>query len=427
MAVAHLVFAVCVTALLVGCGPEGSPPPGGERLFVAPATLKLYSELGPTAKVVATAAHGEPADILQRRRSFVKIRTTGGQEGWTQLHNLLDSRQMRALQRLAEQAATLPSHGQASTYGTLNVHTEPNRQAPSFHQLAEGEKVDVLLHRRLPRTRYQAARLTPRPDAGGRKSQGAGDSKEGGRRREAESDVLALPIEIPAPRLPDDWMELSRPAIPATVPAVSEPDAQRAEAAPPQPPDHWVLVRMPGGSAGWVIFSRLIMGIPDTVAQYAEGHQITSYFSLGTVPDQAETKNHWLWTTLSRRGLPLDFDGFRVFVWSLSRHRYETVYIERNVKGHFPVEVQDLAPGEDQRPAATKGFSLILEDKEGRLQRKTYGFQGYRVRVRVQTPWQKSTADPWLEPAGDEPPQQPPEEHSFFERWKNRIKALFRR
>ena len=73
------------------------------------------------------------------------------------------------------------------------------------------------------------------------------------------------------------------------------------------------------------------MAIPDDVAQYAEGHRITSYFALSDVRDGDAVKHNWLWTTIASGDHPYDFDSFRVFTWSLRRHRYETAYIQRNV------------------------------------------------------------------------------------------------
>ena len=84
------------------------------------------------------------------------------------------------------------------------------------------------------------------------------------------------------------------------------------------------MVRTQSGQSGWVLSRRLYMAIPDEVAQYAEGHRITSYFSLGKVQDEDRVKDVWLWTTINGANRPYDFDGFRVFIWSLRRHRYET-------------------------------------------------------------------------------------------------------
>ena len=40
----------------------------------------------------------------------------------------------------------------------------------------------------------------------------------------------------------------------------------------------------------------------DEVAQYSEGHRITSYFSLGKIKDGDQQKDIWLWTTAERLG-----------------------------------------------------------------------------------------------------------------------------
>ncbi len=115
----------------------------------------------------------------------------------------------------------------------------------------------------------------------------------------------------------------------------------------------------------------LNMAIPDEVAQYAEGHRITSYFAMGDVQDESQAKHNWLWTTIRKPSMPYEFDNFRFFIWSRRHHRYETVYIERDVIGHFPVEVNTSGPN----PA----FTMILEDGNGNLWKKKYVFNGYRV------------------------------------------------
>ncbi len=149
--------------------------------------------------------------------------------------------------------------------------------------------------------------------------------------------------------------------------------AAPAEPAREVPMDDWNLVRTPDGKVGWVLTRPLSMAIPDEVAQYAEGHRITSYFPLGQVHDGDSVKNNWLWTTITKGGQPYEFDSFRVFVWSLRHHRYETAYIERNVVGHYPVQVTNAG--------SMPSFSVVVEGVDGHLYRKTYSFDSYRIHM----------------------------------------------
>jgi hypothetical protein len=287
---------LCVALWLAGCAPGGEGPPIGEG-FVAPATLNLRQELGPRQPSVATVQHGEKVEILAKRRRFVRIRAKSGAVGWIDGDLLFSPQQMEELRALGRAAARLPSQGEATVLDALNVHTHAGRQAPSFHQIREGNRVTVVAHRL----------------------------------------VAAAPFT-----------------------------------------DDWSLVRVSAAEAGWVLTRMLFMAIPDEVAQYAEGQRITSYFSLGEIRDGSQVKQNWLWTTITRGAQPYEFDGARVFVWSQRRHRYETAFIERNLKGYYPIEVHK----EGNAPAS---FSLILEEKDGARYRRTYAFQGYRVRLAGRT------------------------------------------
>ncbi|HEY7334235.1 MAG TPA: SH3 domain-containing protein [Bryobacteraceae bacterium] len=331
--------------------------------YAGPSTLNLRKELGSRSAIVGTAKHGERLDVLETRRRFVRVRTSTGAEGWTDLNLLLTESQMEDLRRLAESAKKLPSQGAATVYEALNIHAEPYRQSPSFFQIPEGGMVEVVGHiiaphnpppSPIPATRHKAA--VPK--------------------KKSKSAPFPLPLPAPPP-VPPDLMELSRSSIPPPPPA-------------PVPTDDWALVRTKTGDAGWALERMLVMSIPDEVAQYAEGHRITAYLPLGEVydKDKNQTKQNWLWTTASFNQRPYEFDSFRVFVFSLKHHRYETAYIERNVKGYYPVEAVSL-PGDDE-----KAFSVVLEDKNGQRNRCTYAFSGYRVRLVSKVPYEAAAPTP---------------------------------
>jgi len=383
---------VAIVFVLAGCarGPERAPAIG--EAFAGPANLSLHKEIDPKSAVVGTAHHGDKLEITAQRRRWYKVRTPAGIEGWTEDRELLDTGQMNRLKDLAKETAGLPSQGAATTFDTLNIHTEPNRLSASFLQVKEGEKFDVIAHRVLTRGALPKRELvTPKP-----KIVPAKKAKK-------TSGVPPPPPPKP-PALPVDWVALSRQQ--ARIPE---------EDLPPAAKDDWTLVRTHDGQSGWVLTSRVYMSIPDEVAQYAEGHRITSYFSLGSVQDKDEKKDTWLWTTSVGLGEDHDFDGYRIFGWNLKRHRYETTFIQRRERGFFPVLVQGST------------FSVCLEGDDGNRVRKQYSLEGNRVRAMGQKPCEKLFEDGGQGETGESAHivmHEAPAKPGMFERLKERLKGL---
>ena len=373
-----MLLAACVVcaALLAGCKRDTNKAPSIGTAFAGPITLDLRAEISPNAKVIARAKHGDKVEILQVRRRFVRIRTPGGQEGWTDSRNLLSTKQMQNLEELAKHAAKFPSQGEATVYGTLNMHVEPYRVATSFYQVNEGTRMDVLAHQ-----------LSPKNGPPGATTSSLDLNKPAPlrpRKKKREPDYPPPPTPA-APAVPEDWIELSKTRLPEPPPQPPpDPDEKkkkkrRVKHKPTGPPmEDWTLVRTKDGKAGWVLSRMLVMAIPDEVAQYSEGARITSYFPLAEVNDDGVKKHHWLWTTSRDENLPYDFQSFRVFTYVVRRHRYETAYIERNIEGYYPVSVT---------PGGVPRFSLILRDEDGKLYKKTWLMEGYMVRKVGEEPY----------------------------------------
>jgi hypothetical protein len=395
-----ILFGLLSLALLApGCRTQSGRSPVIGVAYAGPATLVLRQEINPRSGPAGTAHHGERLEIIQQHRRFMKVRTAKGQEGWTDERLLLSPDEVARLQRFNQQARTVPSQGVATTYDALNIHTEPSRFSPSFVQVKQGEKFDVIGHELAPRK------------APARKPLVASAPKPVVAKKSPKASKIPPPPAPAPPKPPEDWMALSK----TNLPQDEEKAVREAE-----PVDDWSLVRTASGQSGWVLTRRVFMAIPDEVAQYAEGRRITSYFPLGEVRDGDQVKKVWLWTTIEQSLQPHDFDSYRVFAWSLRHHRYETAYIQRRVKGYFPVRVE--APG----------FSVCLEAADGRRVLRVYSVNGIAIRPAGEKPCQAQASEKSADASATlvaqsraEAPQPVPD--SLYTRVKDRLRSLRKR
>jgi SH3-like domain-containing protein len=408
--------------LLSGCRTGEKRMPAIGEAFVGPSTLQLHTDPAPQSAVVATAKHGERVEIVEQKRRMARVRISSGAEGWTEERLLLAGSDMAALRELAARAAKLPTQGQATTYGDLHVHTQPSYDAPSFLTLKANDKFEVLQYAILPRHETPRVPLVPPLPP----------------KKKVESKKLPRnPKLIPPPPLPKppgpppNWLELSK----SNEPPAPEPSDSHAEK--PVPTDRWSLIRMPGGESGWVYTRLITMAIPDEVAQYAEGHRIVSYFPIGNVQDGSQSKPTWLWTTASSAVDPsYDFDSFRVFIWSLRHHRYETAHIELHLKGYLPVlldSVEASAGGKgkgDTAKARYPGFSVCILRKDGQRTRREYAFANERIRFVGEQPCEAAPPPVTIQasaplPDGSKSTAAQPKE-SVWARMKRRWHSMFK-
>jgi SH3-like domain-containing protein len=417
--ISKVAAAAALVLCLAGCR---SGPPRASAIgeaYVGPADLKIRSDIPLQSSTVATVKHGDRLEILQTRRRFLRVRTPAGAEGWTDERHLLSTADMAALRELSERAAAMPVQGQATTYSELNVHTQPARQSPSFVQVGPKEKMDVLSHVATPRADAPRKPLiAPSP----KKAKAA-------IKKNTKKEPRYPPPPMPKPpALPPDWLDLSK----TDQPDEAAPAEEDIDDKTPAPLDEWSLVRTASGQSGWVLTRRLVMAIPDEVAQYAEGRRIVSYFPLGAVRAGGEKKTTWLWTTIGAGTEPYDFDSFRVFIWSQRHHHYETAYIERNLKGYAPVLLQgvEFSPRGKVKGEAVEypGFSICIEKKDGQRYRREYALPtAESVRFAGERPCEvpgapMATVQAPAGPLSATAPAPPAE--TFMQRVKKRLRAI---
>jgi SH3-like domain-containing protein len=111
--------------------------------------------------------------------------------------------------------------------------------------------------------------------------------------------------------------------------------------------DVWVKVRPSPTEVGWVFAGLLDFDMPVDVSPYSEGYTYTAVKTLNRVQDSLGGQVSWYIVGEHRNGMDprLDFNGVRIFTWNQTRHRYETAFRARNLRGVYPLEVGQNADG----------------------------------------------------------------------------------
>ena len=103
--------------------------------------------------------------------------------------------------------------------------------------------------------------------------------------------------------------------------------------------DVWIKVRVSPTEVGWLLGSVLDYEAPAAIGGFMEGSNYSAIKPLNTVEDSEVGPVIWYVVGERRPGAPPDvaFDGIRVFTWNLKKHRYETAYRIKGIRGAYPL------------------------------------------------------------------------------------------
>ena len=267
-----------------------------EMVYVVAKQTYLRDRVAAVSNRVAMVSNGEPLEVVEHGRRFLRTKTSKGEVGWIEDHMVIDQASYDQFAALQKQHANDPVVATGVLRDDLYLHVKPGRDTERFYLLPENQKLQLLVRASVPK---------PAPPQG-----------------------------FLAPAHPT--AKLKKPGTGAKAPLPMEPTV---------PMEDWWLVRDSHGQAGWLLARRLDVDVPDEIGGYSEGQKMVGAYVLTKVFDPESSLSDKMVpeyvsvTNAFKDGLPYDFDQVRVFTWNTKKHRYETAYRQRNLEGYLPVTI----------------------------------------------------------------------------------------
>lgn len=322
--------ALCLLGLVAGCGRFHHEQ--YDTVYVSARQMYLHDRVAAVSERVAEVTNGEPLQVLERGRRFLKVKTGKNEVGWIEERAVIDSKTYEGFTQLAQEHKQDPVAASATLRDELYVHLTPGRDSEHFYLLPGNTKVDLLARAAAPRVSTPTA--TNRTVA-----------------------LAAPPPSKASSATPKPQSSKGASPVPATRSAKVSALAAPPEASPPPVMEDWWLARDGSGHVGWLLASRLDVEVPDAIGEYGEGQRFVGSWTLTKISDpDADTPDHQVPEYLSvlaptSSGLPFDFDQVRVFTWSTHHHRYETAFRLHPIQGYLPVKVFTQATPKGNVPA----------------------------------------------------------------------------
>jgi uncharacterized protein YgiM (DUF1202 family) len=105
--------------------------------------------------------------------------------------------------------------------------------------------------------------------------------------------------------------------------------------------DVWLKVRSSPTQVGWVLSGALEFDIPSDISQYSEEYTYAAVKVINRVQDPVAGQINWYVIGERKPGHDpnVDFEGIRVFTWNMKKHRYETAFRLKQLRGVYPLQI----------------------------------------------------------------------------------------
>jgi hypothetical protein len=256
--------------------------------------IAVWNSTAQVREPVAYLSFGERVDVLQRDATDTEVRTPSGVSGWVENSQLISQDLWQHATELSMRAGQMPMQASGRTRVPANLHLDAGRNEPMLVELSRDVPVQMLQRRTVTLEMSTTAKPGPSASASAKKH-GAG-----GKPAKTSSDY-------------EEW---------------------------------WLVhaeVKDIGPVAGWTLGRFIALNAPDPLPDYstAANMRLVAWFILNRVSDDnGGEKPQYLAAGLrSGEGADYDFSLLRVYTWGNKQQRYETAYVEDNLRGKLPIRV----------------------------------------------------------------------------------------
>jgi uncharacterized protein YgiM (DUF1202 family) len=209
-----------------------------ETVYVSARQMYLHDRIAAVSNRVGMVNNGQPLEVLQHGRHFLKVKTQKNEVGWIEERAVIDAKTYKSFEQLGDQHKKDPIVATATVRDDIYLHIRPGRDADHFYLLPANAKVQILLRASTPKVLVQGA--------------------------------------IPVPATPKPPVANSTASTAGKTATTSKSAAKQTAAAVPSAPEpqpvameDWWLVRDTQGRTGWLLAGRVDVDVPDEIGIYA--------------------------------------------------------------------------------------------------------------------------------------------------------------